>query len=168
MLIFNWDLNGRRCFHYQCRKAPNTRAFLACWWVCTFCQKQHLTALCAWIMYLCICIFILYYPVRIGRCCLDETVITVGNLHPIIMFTRIIKPLISIGFCQFIVARHKLCNIPQVILSWPPCVILCPVGEELLDRLRPSFKFTPIWIFMAVWRGLERDFCWFATWFSDK
>ena len=126
MLIFNWDLNGRRCFHYQCRKAPNTRAFLACWWVCTFCQKQHLTHLCTWIMYRCICIFILYYCVRIGRCCLDETVITVGNLHPIIMFTRIIKPLISIGFCQFIVARHKLCNIPQVILSLPRCVILWP------------------------------------------
>ena len=69
---------------------------------------------------------ILYYCVRIGRCCLDETVITVGNLHPIIMFTRIIKPLISIGFCQFIVARHKLCNIPQVILSLPRCVILWP------------------------------------------
>ena len=51
LLIFYWDLDAGRCFHYQCMKAPNTRAFLACWWVCTFCQKQHLTALCAWIMY---------------------------------------------------------------------------------------------------------------------
>ena len=54
LLIFYWDLdalNTGRCFHYQCMKAPNTHAFLARWWVFTFCQKQRLTHLCAWIMY---------------------------------------------------------------------------------------------------------------------